>query len=356
MFKFFSARLDSKADNALIYKQMGRPRPKTLLATSLAAILMLSGCQQQAAEESIPDKTKTSEQIRFEDSEPMAQSDSTSARIEQFKPLYVAQYQGLQGRLQAEYESLQAADSSDTANALLINGVEETASNQVSAVNDQPINGNQVSKANTSQSLENTTSSLSNSTPKNSTPNNSATGNSIPSNNTTSNETVTDKPANSEPVPATNKDTDINTSTEVGERDLTVLKRISLEPRKPVILTEEQITEHYEQAMKALYQPVSTPLSAEDTNTLINIATLTPQLFEDAEIAGRVSAKSPALARLIIQHQVWEQIAAQQVLDMQQMKQNQQQEFETLMAKFNETIEGYDEQIAKYEQTLKEFQ
>ena len=351
MFKFFSARLDSKADNALIYKQMGRPRPKTLLATSLAAILMLSGCQQQAAEESIPDKTKTSEQTRFEDSEPMAQSESTSARIEQFKPLYVAQYQGLQGRLQAEYESLQAADSSDTANALLINGVEETASNQVSAVNDQPINGNQVSTADTLQSAENTTSSSSNSTP-----NNSTTGNSIPSNNTTSNETVTNKPANSEPVPATNKDTDINTSTEVGERDLTVLKRISLEPRKPVILTEEQITEHYEQAMKALYQPVSTPLSAEDTNTLINIATLTPQLFEDAEIAGRVSAKSPALARLIIQHQVWEQIAAQQVLDMQQMKQNQQQEFETLMAKFNETIEGYDEQIAKYEQTLKEFQ
>ena len=135
-----------------------------------------------------------------------------------------------------------------------------------------------------------------------------------------------------------------------------MLKRISLEPRKPVILTEEQIIERYEQAMKALYQPVSTPLSAEDTDTLINIATLTPQLFEDAEIAGRASAKSPALARLIIQHQVWEQIAAQQVLDMQQMKQNQQQEFETLMAKFNETIEGYDEQIAKYEQTLKEFQ
>ena len=107
--------------------------------------------------------------------------------------------------------------------------------------------------------------------------------------------------------------------------------------------------------MEALYQPVTTPLSAEDVDTLINIATLVPQLFEDAEIAGRLSAKSPALARLVIQHQVWEQIEAQQVLDMQQMKQNQQQEFEMLMEKFNETIKGYDEQIAKYEQTLKEF-
>ena len=149
---------------------------------------------------------------------------------------------------------------------------------------------------------------------------------------------------------------DINTSTEVGERDLTVLKRISLEPRKPVMLTEDQIIESYQQAMEALYQPVTTPLSAEDVDTLINIATLAPQLFEHAEIAGRLSAKSPALARLIIQHQVWEQIEAQQVIDMQQMKLNQQKEFETLMTKFNDTIKGYDEQIAKYEQTLKEFQ
>lgn len=101
---------------------------------------------------------------------------------------------------------------------------------------------------------------------------------------------------------------------------------------------------------------MTTPLSAEDVDTLINIATLAPQLFEHAEIAGRLSAKSPALARLIIQHQVWEQIEAQQVIDMQQMKLNQQKEFETLMTKFNDTIKGYDEQIAKYEQTLKEFQ
>ncbi len=149
---------------------------------------------------------------------------------------------------------------------------------------------------------------------------------------------------------------DINTSTEVGERDLTVLKRISLEPRKPIIRTEEQIIERYQQVMDALYQPVTTPLSAEDADALIDIATLVPQLFEHAEIAGRVSAKSPALARLIIQHEVWEQIQDQQVVDMQQMKVDQQKEFETLMTKFNDTIKGYDEQIAKYEQTLKEFQ
>ena len=142
----------------------------------------------------------------------------------------------------------------------------------------------------------------------------------------------------------------------MGERDLRVFKRISLEPRKPVILTEDEIIVRYQQTMEALYEPVTTPLDAQAVDTLIEIATLVPQLFEDAEIAGRVSAKSPALARLIIQHQVWEQIEAQQVIDMQQMKQEQQQEFEALVTKFDKTIKGYDEQIAKYEQTLKEFQ
>ena len=249
----------------------------------------------------------------------MAQSDSAAARIEQFQPLYVTQFQALQGRLQAEYESLQAADIADSENTLLVD--EPT----VATGNNQPANNSdQGAIAATPQLAQDLVAAAKD----------AANGNS-----------ATD----------TNTNDEINTSTEVGERDLTVLKRISLEPRKPVILTEKQIIERYEQAMEALYQPVTTPLNAQDTDTLINIATLVPQLFEDAEIAGRVSAKSPALARLIIQHQVWEQIEAQQVLDMQKMKQTQQQEFEMLMAKFNETIEGYDEQIAKYEQTLKEF-
>lgn len=280
-----------------------------LAAVALTGILFLTGCQQQADAPPVPDETQTTEKTSAEDSQPMQQSDSAAARIEQFQPIYVAQAQGLQRRLQAEYESLQAADASDSEESLLLN----EATND-SATLTENANG-----------------------------------------------------ANPEPLPADNPveanatseeglDAEVNTSTEVGERDLTVLKRISLEPRKPVILTEEQIIERYQQTMAALYQPVTTPLSAEDSDTLINIATLVPQLFEHAEIAGRVSAKSPALARLIIQHQVWEQIEAQQVVDMQQMKQQQQQEFETLMTKFNDTIKGYDEQIAKYEQTLKEFQ
>lgn len=315
MFKFWLVKHDNGVYGNLTNKGIECPQhSNALLAAALTGVLLLSGCQQQAAEENVADKPQTSE----EDSQPMAQSDSAAARIEQFQPLYVTQFQALQGRLQAEYESLQAADIADSENTLLVD--EPT----VATGNNQPANSDQGAIAATPQLAQDLVAAAKD----------AANGNS-----------ATD----------TNTNDEINTSTEVGERDLTVLKRISLEPRKPVILTEKQIIERYEQAMEALYQPVTTPLNAQDTDTLINIATLVPQLFEDAEIAGRVSAKSPALARLIIQHQVWEQIEAQQVLDMQKMKQTQQQEFEMLMAKFNETIEGYDEQIAKYEQTLKEF-
>ncbi|MFP3455718.1 hypothetical protein R0J89_05545 [Psychrobacter sp. SIMBA_152] len=292
--------------------------PPTLLVAALSGVLFLTGCQQSDTSP-VADDSQTSEKTSVEDSQPMPKSDSAAARIKQFQPIYVAQAQSLQRRLQAEYESLQAADASDSEELLLLN----------------------------TNNSENTDSN-----------NEVATDNTAPNANTTATSSEEVVSSGSSEINTTDIEADINvnTSTEVGERDLTVLKRISLEPRKPVMLTEDQIIERYQQTMDALYQPVTTPLSAEDSDTLINMATLVPQLFEHAEIAGRVSAKSPALARLIIQHQVWEQIEAQQVVDMQQMKQKQQQEFEALMAKFNETIEGYDEQIAKYEQTLKEFQ
>ncbi|MDE0490155.1 hypothetical protein NK638_01130 [Psychrobacter sp. A3] len=271
----------------------------TVLAATLNGALLLGGCQQQTETAPVVDDSQATEQVASEDSKPVPQSESAAARIEQFEPIYVTQMQSLQRRLQAEYESLQAADSTQSAEDLLLNSADTAGDNTTNS-----------GDAATAQNRESGDEAAA----------------------------------------------DINTSTEVGERDLTVLKRISLEPRKPVMQTEDEIIDSYQQATAALYQPVITPLSADEVDTLINIATLVPQLFEHAEIAGRLSAKSPALARLIIQHQVWEQIEAQQVIDMQQMKLNQQQEFEALMAKFNETIKGYDEQIAKYEQTLKAFE
>ena len=298
MFKFSPVKL---AINAR--------QPSTLLAATLTGVLFLTGCQQSETKPE-PDTSQTSEQVSAKDSQPMPQSDAAAARIEQFQPVYVAQMQGLQRRLQGEYESLQAADTTENENSSLSNMPNDSGSNNEPTGNES---STKVAPTNSADS------------------------------------------ADADVEAEVTAETDINTSTEVGERDLTVLKRISLEPRKPVLLTEAEIIERYQQAMDTLYQPVTTPLNAEDINTLINVATLVPQLFENAEIAGRVSAKSPALARLIIQHQVWEKIEAQQVVDMQQMKLDQQKEFETLMSKFNETIEGYDEQIAKYEQTLESF-
>lgn len=337
MFKNLLVKPDGETHHTCINagslnKAMMPPRTRSLLAAAMTGVLLLSGCQQQA-EAPIADSSQPKEKTSAEDSQPMLKSDSAAARIEQFQPLYLAQAKSLQQRLQAEYESLQAADASDSGNDLL-----PDSTDAASVDNAKP--------SNTANRVANTTDSKQIATPP-------ATDSAAVMDNNNSELDVSNDP---EVDDNATTDTDINTSTEVGERDLTVLKRISLEPRKPVMLTDEQIIDSYQQAMDALYQPVITPLNAEEVDTLINIATLTPQLFEHAEIASRLSAKSPALARLIIQHQVWEQIEAQQVLDMQQMKIDQQQEFERLMAKFNETIQGYDEQIAKYEQTLKEFQ
>ena len=337
MFKNLLVKPDGETHHTyintrLLNEAIMPPRTRSLLAAAMTGILLLSGCQQQA-EAPVADNSQPKEKTSVEDSQPMRKSDSAAARIEQFQPLYLVQAKSLQQRLQAEYESLQAADASDSGNDLLPDNT-PTAS----VDNAKP--------SNAANPVANTTDSERIAKP-------TITDSAADTNNSNSESDVSN---DSEVDADASTDADINTSTEVGERDLTVLKRINLEPRKPVMLTDEQIIESYQQAIEALYQPVTTPLSAEEVDTLINIATLTPQLFEHAEIAGRLSAKSPALARLIIQHQVWEQIEAQQVMDMQQMKIDQQQEFERLMAKFNETIQGYDEQIAKYEQTLKEFQ
>ncbi len=276
---------------------------RRLGAALLTGALLLSGCQPQ----SVSDE-KNSEKVISEDDKAGVQSASAAARIKQFQPLYVTQMQALQRRLQAEYEALQAADMPNSDNTLLTTNKPTAATT--------PTETEVKAKTET------------------------------PPNSDSDNKQTTTKAATEE----------INTSTAVGERDLEVLKRISLEPQKPELLTEAQIIERYQQAMQALYEPASKALSAQESDTLINITTLSPQLFEHPEIAQRVSIKSPALARLIVQHQVGQQIQAQQSLDMQQMKLSQQQEFETLMLKFNDTIEDYDKQIAKYEQTLTEFQ
>ena len=121
MFKLLPVKPDIDTDTChrSINKAMIRPyKAPTLLAAALTGVLLVSGCQQQA-EEPVLDSSQTKEKTSAEDSQPMRKSDSAAARIEQFQPLYLAQAKGLQQRLQAEYESLQAADASDSGNDLL---------------------------------------------------------------------------------------------------------------------------------------------------------------------------------------------------------------------------------------------
>lgn len=297
-----------------------QPRLTAMAGAVLSAMLLLSGCNQQPTAEPESSSEQTPEQIRAAAESAVPMSGSAKARIAQFEPVYVAQMQSLQRRLQAEFESLQAADAPNSNPSLLTT---PDAPNTNALNNDAP---------NTEAAVD---------------------ADSAASQNAQTAVTTDDTTRAST---ATENDNDLNTSTEVGVRDLEVLKRISLEPQAPEILNEDEIRERYQSAMESLYEPAVTPLSAQNIDTLLTIATLIPQIFEHEEIAKQLSVKSPALARLIAQHQVWEQIEAQQAASMQQMKIDQQAEFETLMSQFNETIKGYDEQIAKYEQTLESFE
>lgn len=340
MFNFLLIKSDTKIhcdSNALkpnrVRSTASRYRSKPLLAATILAGSLLIGCQQQ----STPAENATNAETAVIDTqnEVAPQSDSAAAHIKQLQPIYVEQMLSLQRRLQAEYESLQAADMSTNSDTLLLG--DQSSANQANATDT-----NKATTVSIPTNSDTATSVNSNDSPS---PSASAAAN---GNN--------NSPSNSEAETAVDTPTALNSSVGVGERDLTVLRQISAEPREPNILTEKQIIKSYQQSIAALYQPTSEPLNSEQTDALINIAALIPQLFEHTELADRLNAKSPALARLIVQHQVWEQIEARQATYMQEMKVAQQQEFETLMTKFNDTIKDYDEQIAKYEQTLQEFQ
>lgn len=260
--------------------------PKAVTLALLLSLGCLNGCQPAP---DASDKAAYSENKPKDDNGDVALDTKPSveaqAQIDAYEAKFVAQMLSLQRRLQAEYESLQAADTAER------------------------------TEAQNSAKVPNDVTAI-----------------------------ITQQPQGEGPA---------SLSTEVGERDLSVLKKVTLEPRAPEILDESQLKSRYRQAFAAIYK--TAPLSAQDADTFINMTTLLPDLFEEPELARQLSDKSPALARLIVQHQIWRQIEAQQVKDMQNMKIEQQQEFEALLAKFNETIEGYDEQIAKYEKMLKEF-
>ena len=297
----------------------------SLIGAGLISGLLLGGCQPATSptdSESVTDSNKVEAEKRAQPDLKQSPGPDAVAQINKYEPLYVEQMLSLQQRLQAEYESLEAADGADEITSEA--GAKNKAAPLANEADASPSTADQASKTSATKTMD-------------------------ANNNATNANSTQPKQQNDAKTKIANE----NISTEVGERDLEVLKKISLEPQAPEILSEEQIKARYRDAMQALYaEPM---LSAEVVDTLINITTLLPDIFEEAELARQLNSKSPALTRLIVQQQIWRQIEAQQVKDMQQMKIEQQAEFETLMAKFNETIQGYDEQIAKYEEMLKEF-
>ena len=316
----------STAATVAISNSWTKLTPKAMTLGLVLSLGALSGCQPAP---DASDKAVSSEDKPKDENGDVALETKPSveaqAQIDAYEEKFVAQMLSLQQRLQAEYESLQAADAAEhpetqSTTEPLAESTEATAS------------------ANTPPNTAADTPAEPTTTAATATPSNNATPKADVATMIT------------EGTEAGNPD---SLSTEVGERDLTVLKKVTLEPRAPETLDAAQIKTRYRQAFAAIYQ--SDPLSAEEVDTFINVTTLLPDLFEEPELARQLSDKSPALARLIVQHQIWRQIEAQQVKDMQNMKIEQQQEFEALLTKFNETIEGYDEQIAKYEKMLKEF-
>lgn len=297
----------------MIAKKFTAPTP-LLLTTLLSAMLMLGACQPKETQDENTQATENS--VKKEADLPAPQSDSASAQIAKYQSIFVSEMQNLQRRLQAEFESLEAADSADDL-ALLTPTDSSTKSDKLKS--NVAINAN----------AENTAELKS-----------------------VDAQAINDKAADDKAPIETNIETNI--STEVGERDLEVLKRVTLEPKAPKLLPEDELIARYQDAMSALYEPESKALSAEQIDTLLNIAAITPEVFDNLEIAERLTLKSPALGRLIVQYQVWQQIEAQQAADIEKMKSEQQQEFDELVSKFDHTIQGYDKQIAEYEKMLKD--
>ena len=305
------------------------------MTTSLLASLVLSGCQPKPAPDAEQSATTPQTNTQKEAPKPtgpsaISPSAEVTARIEAYEPKFIEQMTRLQERLQAEYEALNVADDDSST------GLSTSATTSASQLDDNQAATHQVDSkvANNIEDKENL--------------NQSESAETKPVQASETQPALIEEIVNANP----SKPIDIE-KINANTHDLTILKQVSLEPRAPDILSESEIKRRYQAAFSELYS--SEPLSSEGTNTIIDIITLLPDLFEQAELAARLSEKSPALARLIVQHQVWRQIEAQQVLDMQKMKLEQQAEFETLMTKFNETIKGYDEQIVKYEKMLKEY-
>lgn len=325
---------NSVTSNRVVAK---KPAPvKSLLAFGVMTAIGLSGCQPNTED---GNKAQNSTQ-KVANGNAVSMSPEAKTQVANFETEFVNRMLDLQQSQLAEYEALQAADSPD----------DSPINNDSSAINKSP-----------------STDVVESPTVADKTPNSPLTsrtpGEAVVEAKTEATSKTTNQPAN-EAVDV-NKAPSIDSDkkgTDTDEVTLQELPLIKLAIAPPQELSAKEIGRRYNEAMQSLYLADETPMSAQDIDTLLSVATLTPQVFNNAELAERLVIKSPALARMLKQYQIWEQIERQQSAELEALKQSQIEEqqkqvaeFDRLATEFNEKIEDYDKQIEQYQQKLKQF-
>lgn len=309
---------------------------KSLLAFGLMAAIGLSGCQPNTED---GNKAQNSTQ-KVANGNAVSMSPEAKTQVANFETEFVNRMLDLQQSQLAEYEALQAADSPDDSpinnDSSAANKSHSTDVVESRAVSDKTPNSSLTSKTASEAAVEATTEATSKTT------------------NQPVNEAV-----NAKKAPSIDSDKKRIDTEEVTLQELPLIKLAIAPPQE---LSAKEIGRRYNEAMQSLYLADETPISAQAIDTLLSVATLTPQVFNNAELAERLVIKSPALARMLKQYQIWEQIERQQSAELEALKQSQIEEqqkqvaeFDRLATEFNEKIEDYDKQIEQYQQKLKQF-
>lgn len=280
------------------------------------------GCQPTTEQDKSDSESTTTveDDVAGLDSETSPMSETTKAQVANYEAEFVNRMLDLQQSQLTEYEALQAADAAGE------NGTSSLVDDEVS--------------------------------------------------DTTNNETATNNAANGETPSPDTQATDSQTTdsqasdpetnaqqTSVPEINFPELPLINLAMKPPKELTAIEISNRYNVALQSLYLADEVPLPPQAVNTLLNIATLTPQVFNDPELAEHLVQKSPALARLLKQYQTWEQQQTLhnqefEVLKQAQLEDQQQHkvELEKLSKELDAKIKDYDQLIEQYEKKLKQFE
>ena len=302
-----------------------QPIKKSFMALALLSSLGVAACQpstEQSAANKAPDNsTQSSEAAQTSDTQtPTPMSAEAAAQVKTFEAEFVNKMLDLQQSQQAEYEALQAADAAE----------QEVATKQVDASN--PKTGLEAGTGTGSEA-----------------------GSGSEATTKTTDPDITGITGSGEAQAATQQEAEPS-------QELPSLPLVDLAIKPPEQLTPTEISSRYNVAMQSLYLEEGIPLPAQAIDTLLNIATLTPGVFHNTELAEHLVAKSPALARMLKQYQAWDQIERQQSAELEALKQSQieaqqkqQAEFDALAKEFNDKIAAYDEQIKNYEQKLKTF-